>query len=73
MIFLDISYCPSVFILRPGQHLHINKGRLHSCRKLTPDPLPDEDCHAVLRKQLLEEVGTAEQSQFLCLSVAFDW
>ena len=29
-----MGYCPSVFVLKAEQYLHINKGRLHAFRKL---------------------------------------
>ncbi len=31
-----LGYCPSTFILEPGEFVHINKGRLHAFRKLAP-------------------------------------
>jgi hypothetical protein len=67
---LSSSYCPSVFILRPGQHVHINKGRIHAFRKLAPETLPPSDCHAKLRQEIVD-VGSAGES--LCVSVAWDW
>lgn len=69
-----ISYCPSVFILKPGQHLHINKGRLHAFRKLTIEPLPDSDCHADLRSTLIQQItDRGETLDDLCISIAYDW
>lgn len=65
------SYYPSIFVLRPGQHLHINKGRLHTFRKVKAEPLEQDDCHHDLRRTLLNE-GLTEQDE-LCISVAFDW
>mmetsp|Transcript_27524 Transcript_27524/g.40496 ORF Transcript_27524/g.40496 Transcript_27524/m.40496 type:complete len:1131 (-) Transcript_27524:848-4240(-) len=67
-----MNYYPSVFILKPGQHVHINKGRLHAFRKLSPTSLPQTDCHAKLRKSIIldENLGFGEQ---LCMSVAWDW
>ena len=65
-------YYPSVFILKPGQLVHINKGRLHAFRKLAPVSLPKTDCHADLRSSILRDerqVGTED----LCVSVAWDW
>jgi hypothetical protein len=68
------SYCPSVFILKPGQHLLINKGRLHAFRKMTFDELRDDDCHAKLRKSLTHELKSRNiHRPPLCISVAFDW
>jgi hypothetical protein len=58
-------------MLKPGQHVHINKGRLHAFRKMTEDKLPDNDCHAQLRQVLIKELG--EGNVPLCISVAFDW
>jgi hypothetical protein len=68
--FIISSYYPSVFILRPGQHVHINKGRVHAFRKLAPEALPPMDCHAKLRQEIVD-AGSAEES--LCVSVAWDW
>jgi len=67
-----MGYCPSVFILKPGQLVHINKGRLHAFRKLAPSPLPSTDCHAVQRQILLDskEDGKGED---VCFSIAWDW
>jgi hypothetical protein len=67
-------YCPSVFILKPGEHLHINKGRLHAFRKMTFDELPENDCHAQLRKNMILELKAQNiHRPPLCISVAFDW
>lgn len=71
------SYCPSVFILKPGQLVHINKGRLHAFRKLVPAALPSTDCHAKLRSNLLSDLDLDDPrkypAEFRCLSVAWDW
>ena len=72
LIFLFIkspSYCPSVFILKPGQHVLINKGQLHAFRKMTFDELPNTDCHAEQRSELVAMLNRAP----LCISIAFDW
>ena len=62
----------SKFILRPGDHLHINKGRLHCFRKVRFDvALSPEDCFYELREQLKLELKLATAP--LCISVAFDW
>ena len=66
------SYCPSVFILRPGQQVHINKGRLHAFRKLTPDVVDANDCHKELRLHVVKN-ETMEKLQNICISVAWDW
>jgi hypothetical protein len=65
-----MGYCPSVFVLKPGQTLHINKGRLHAFRKLAPSSLPRYDCHHDLRKIMLLEIGNDE---IVCSSIAWDW
>lgn len=65
------SYYPSVFVLGPGQHLHINKSRLHTFRKVKAEPLDEDDCHFDLRNMLLSN-GLSKQDE-LCISVAFDW
>jgi hypothetical protein len=67
------SYCPSVLILKPGDLIHINKGRLHAFRKLSSSKLPDSDCHAIQRKILVEETGLNHNKETMCISVAWDW
>jgi hypothetical protein len=63
-----------VFILKPGQHLLINKGRLHAFRKMTFDELPETDCHSRLRKHMVSELKSQRiYRPPLCISVAFDW
>jgi hypothetical protein len=68
----------SRFILKEGQHVHINKGRLHAFRKVSNQPLPASDCHAKLRASLVKP-GTSEKvvgpgkPEVLCISVAWDW
>ncbi|KAL7553995.1 hypothetical protein ACHAWF_017589 [Thalassiosira exigua] len=66
-----MGYCPSVFILKAGQVVHINKGRLHAFRKLAPFPLCDLDCHSDLRSHILEQKD--KPTEDLCFSVAWDW
>lgn len=66
-----MNYYPSVFILKPGQHVHINKGRLHAFRKFTCSTLPTNDCHRALRTEVIENYQLKKSP--LCLSVAFDW
>ena len=61
-----------MFILKPGQHVHINKGRVHAFRKLTPESLSAEDCHYKLREELLRTVEFSPDGE-LCISVAWDW
>ena len=68
----DMNYCPSVFILRPGQHVHINKGRIHAFRKVTLDSLREADCHFDLRAELLKSEDLKGASPN-CISVAWDW
>jgi hypothetical protein len=60
-----------VFVLEPNEFLHINKGRLHAFRKLTVDELPESDCHAKLRADLINSAGFVFSP--ICTSVAFDW
>lgn len=69
---VDMNYYPSVFILKPGQFVHINKGRLHAFRKMSTSNLPPTDCHSKLRQKNIEklQLGTSEQ---ICISVAWDW
>lgn len=66
------SYCPSVFTLGPDEHLHINKGRLHCFRKVSPEELRPTDCHYEQRVELLKQ-QQQDPLSFLATSVAFDW
>ena len=66
-----MGYCPTVCIVKPGQLIHINKGRLHAFRKMSISPLPDDDCHKDLREALIEEEKL--KGEQLCISVAWDW
>jgi len=68
----QMGYCPSVFILEPGDLVHINKGRLHAFRKMSTSKLPDWDCHAKRRQNLVELKGIAGEEK-MCVSVAWDW
>lgn len=70
--FSIIRYCPSVFTLQPGDLVHINKGRLHAFRKMSTANLPEQDCHAQLRRTTIEAKGIAGEEK-LCVSVAWDW
>uniref|UniRef100_A0A7S2YQT9 JmjC domain-containing protein n=1 Tax=Entomoneis paludosa TaxID=265537 RepID=A0A7S2YQT9_9STRA len=67
----DMGYEPAVLILGPGQHVHINKGRLHAFRKMTTESLPENDCHHTLRKELVAELGIRQAP--VCISIAWDW
>ena len=58
-----------MFVLKPRQHLHINKGRLHAFRKASRTQLEANDCHAGVTRQVLGEV----EKDVLCTSVAWDW
>jgi hypothetical protein len=69
----SMNYCPSVFILKEGQHVHINKGRLHTFRKLTPETLPENDCHFDLRNALIKATGLSPKAPPTCVSIAWDW
>jgi len=66
-----MNYCPSVFILKPGQFVHINKGRLHAFRKMSTSPLPSSDCHSHLRRALIRDEKITKE--VVCLSIAWDW
>lgn len=71
LFLLIISYCPSLPILKKGQHIHINKGRLHAFRKMTLGNAHEDDCHHEARmKVFATEKLVSEQ---LCVSVAWDW
>jgi len=67
-----MGYCPSVFTLEPGDLVHINKGRLHAFRKMSTTKLPEWDCHAELRRNVVESKGIAGEEK-MCVSVAWDW
>jgi hypothetical protein len=64
-------YYPSVFILKAGQFVHINKGRLHAFRKMTTENLPQWDSHAKLRKEVVAKDKL--QPGLVCISIAHDW
>jgi hypothetical protein len=66
-------YCPSVFILGPGELVHINKGRLHAFRKMSHEMLPKSDCHFGLRTKKLRALQGKESHDLVCVSVAWDW
>lgn len=66
------SYYPSVFILKPGQMVHINKGRVHAFRKLSPSTLPKTDCHASLRPSYMARKKDSDKEE-VCISIAWDW
>lgn len=66
-----MNYCPSVFILKPGQFMHINKGRIHAFRKMSTTSLPTSDCHSLLRKALIQDECIT--TEVFCLSIAWDW
>jgi len=67
----EMNYYPSVFILKPGQLVHINKGRLHAFRKMGLTPLCENDCHRVLRTETIREEKLT--SEVICISIAWDW
>ena len=69
----EMNYYPSVFILKPNQHVHINKGRLHAFRKMRCHALPQEDCHFTLRNSLKEEHPWGDNTEINCVSIAWDW
>jgi hypothetical protein len=58
-------------MLKPGQFVHINKGRIHAFRKMLPVELADTDCHSKLRKNIVSTDGISEET--ICLSIAWDW
>lgn len=72
------NYCPSVFILKPGQMVHINKGRLHAFRKMgRPEDIPDSDCHKQLRTEIVNDLkqkkGDGTYDLPVTVSIAWDW
>ena len=69
----EMNYCPSVFILKPNQHVHINKGRLHAFRKMRCHALPQDDCHFHLRNSIKEKELFSDYKEINCVSIAWDW
>jgi len=66
-----MNYYPCVFVLKPGQFLHINKGRLHAFRKANSERLDKFDCHKILREDLVKQKHLTKD--IICKSVAWDW
>ncbi len=60
-----------MFILKPGQMVHINKGRIHAFRKMSSVNLAKTDCHCALRDRILSSLHPSES--LLCASIAWDW
>jgi len=50
------GYQPTLLILKEGDHIHINKGRLYAFRTPSSNMLPETDCHYLLRSELLETI-----------------
>jgi hypothetical protein len=67
----QMGYCPTLCIVKPGQLIHINKGRLHAFRKMSTSALRDDDCHKELREKVIEEHCLSGEE--LCISIAWDW
>lgn len=61
-----------MLVLKPGQHIHIGKGRIHAFRKLYPAALPPDDCHSQLRRNIMATTKLQPGGD-LCISVAWDW
>ena len=57
------------------QHVMINKGRLHALRKMTFDELPNTDCHAAQRSELVAMLKDEKKLDRapICISIAYDW
>jgi hypothetical protein len=66
-----MGYCPTICIVKPGQLIHINKGRLHAFRKMATTSLRDDDCHRAIREQIIKENNL--KGEELCISIAWDW
>lgn len=66
-----MNYCPSVFILKPGQFVHINKGCLHAFRKMASCDLPPDDCHFLTRREMIQ-TNNLKDLDDLCISIAWD-
>ena len=63
-----IRFSPCVFLLKAGQALHIPKGCIHACRKLSRCELDDSDCHAELRQDYIRNLPQNEEE--VCISIA---
>ena len=51
LVFL--SFCPVLLTLKPGEHIHIGKSRIHAFRKVDfKETLDANDCHCEMRKEL---------------------
>ena len=67
------SYAPIKLILKPGQHIHINKMRLHIFRKVCfYEKLKKDDCFFDLRNELKDTIDRADWDS-RCVSLAWDW
>lgn len=53
--------------------VHINKGCLHMFRKMGPETLHEDDCHAKLRAAARQEGNVGPPEEEVCYSVAWDW
>ena len=71
VLILPSRYFPSVLTLKPGQFIHINKGRLHAFRKMQLAQIPKDDCHYELCQRYLENLD--DFATDLCVSIAWDW
>eukprot|EP00986_Skeletonema_menzelii_P008878 scaffold3880_cov145-Skeletonema_menzelii.AAC.2 len=68
-----LGYSPTLLVLGPGEHIHINKLRLHIFRKVCPhEELSETDCFFELRKEL---TGSIDRDNWdaRCVSIAWDW
>ena len=64
------SYDPCVFVLKPGQFLHVNKGRMYAFRSASSASLDANDCHKDLRNELIENKMITNDS--ICKILAWD-
>jgi len=67
----DMNYDPCVFVLKPGQFLHVNKGRMYAFRSASSASLDANDCHKDLRNELIENKMITNDS--ICKILAWDW
>jgi hypothetical protein len=73
-VLFPFRYYPKVFVVRPEELLHIPKGCLHAFRKMDNSVLPEDDCHYMLRKNVIKGVlGTINKFPSVFLSIAWDW
>jgi hypothetical protein len=57
--------------LKSNSQYHI--GRLHAFRKIAYEELPEDDCHYLLRKDIMKDDGLIGKEPEYHVSLAWDW